>query len=299
MNPIAFFGRMRWAYNNWTETLEELIQPLPKDLAKSFRQLHTRRKGLSVSGLGTLLFGEMFNLNTDPIVSNVTAAINFGSGYLDDYIDLHDPDPSFTETMLDDLLHFSETGTNDNEFLTRIAPIVQYIREQFDTKINDGILDAFKYYKDASVAEMKANTPDDRESARIKIADGYSMMLSHTLNAFSENQLTPNQWQAIKLFTRSSVLLDDLCDMYPDADSKAGSYVMDRIKQSGSTIKVIYDQARKIQTNFKEGKKLIQNYDDKRLYQDMANSANIAVSYRFFTNYCKRILGKSWEKIGY
>lgn len=277
MKFLSTFIRGIKQSKTWRSELEDIVGNQSSELI----ELNQRKKSLGVSGLGTVLFGELFDVNPDPKVAYVTSAFNLFTSYIDCHIDnthgldLDSSNQGDISSLLDEAANYLETGETDNDFLLKTKPLVDYVRSSIINR-DETALQSFcahaRGYAESVKRDLILEDPNERREERIKLGKAYGNVVSDLLNIFSERRLNEDQRKAIQIFSACGTLQDDFVDITEDG---SWSYILAQGVSLMSNISNLYQHRKGIIELYKLGSELIENPSERSGYKRMFNSLMI------------------------
>jgi len=270
---------------NWQSKLENIVGNDPN--GDEIIELNRKKKSLGISGLGTVLFGELFNLETDSEVAYVTSAFNLFSSYIDCHLDgthgfsLGETDQTDVGALLNETANYLECGNTKNELLLRGKHLVDYIRNSIISRDRPAMNQFCAYaiqYAESVENDFSLDIPHMRMEERIKLGEVYGSIISHLLDIFSKRKLTDRQRKAIQIYSACGALQDDFVDIWEDGNR---SYILQRGGTFASTLSKLYNHRMKIFELYRQGSSLIENPNQRDDYEKMfnENTKTVTVTY--------------------
>lgn len=285
MNMFSITKRAMHQSKVWQKKLEDIISEGSE--SANLIKFNKRKKSLGISGLGTILFGELFGLQLNPKAANVTCAFNLYSSFIDCHIDgtygldlnfeLNNSDIGF---LIDEGINFLETGDTYSPFLSKTKPLVEYIRDELISRGIDlsGFYGHVRQYAFSLRKDFTLTLPQDRIAERIRLGRFYGDIIADLIDIFSEKKLTQTQRQVIQIYSSCGAVHDDFVDVREDGKN---SYIFYNSKGFFDKILRLYDHTKIAPKLFEEGIKLINDPVQQKKYRKMFNSLMVG-GYMFF-----------------
>ncbi len=271
MNLISIVRTSFRELKSWQQNLEKMFD---NDLENDVIKLNKAKKGVAISGLGSLVFGKLFNLDIDYESIKVTAAFNLYSSYLDCCIDgTHSEIFSSQKNsnlnifeLISEGIKFLETRNTKNEFLLKAQPLVDYLNQSVLSKDNSFkfiLHDLLTEYASSIINYFDTQSSEEKKLERLNIGMIYGKIQSAFINLYSKKKLASNEEKVIQNFCAISTLYDDFVDIIEDGNE---SYILDKnISLSENTLN-LYNHRKKTVSLFRDSKFLIQNSNQRKNY---------------------------------
>jgi len=260
----------------WQNKLDDIVSADTN--SGNIVQLNNKKKSLGISGLGTILFGELFKLDTHPEVAYVTSAFNLYSSHIDCHLDgtyglgLSKTATNDIDRLLNYAIDYLEGGSTDNELLLEGRPLVDYVRHSIlsrDQQAMSPFCAHVREYADSVNNDFSLDDPEMRMRERIKLGESYGAIISNLLDIFSRRKLTDKQGKSIRIYSACGALHDDFVDLFEDGSK---SYVLKGSKSTRDTLFKIYHHRKNMHELFKEGNYLMENQSQRKDYNRMFNA---------------------------